>query len=283
MSDKNHNFGSLVCIYAQLLPRVREAAKNLGYAIAIHGSMQRDLDLLAIPWIEDAAEAEALVAEVAKAVDGFVIGNEDRNFDRGVVDCNPTKQPHGRKSWNICWGGRPFIDLSVMPRVSAWRRSTAPSDARPTCMSVSFNFITQRLATGGRIESAADVEALHEAGITDIINLDDATDDAPLLSGYPLMRYLHNPTADDGQPKPASWFKTSLDYAMPLLANPGRTKLYVHCHDGIDRGPVTAYTILRAWGFSHEHALLLIRLARPVSLFRYVGDADAAVKQLGYV
>lgn len=40
MSDKNHDFGSLVCIYAQLLPRIRKAAKRLGYAIAIHGTIR---------------------------------------------------------------------------------------------------------------------------------------------------------------------------------------------------------------------------------------------------
>lgn len=32
-----------------------------------------------------------------------------------MVSKEPTIQPHGRLSWNICWGGNPFIDLSVMP------------------------------------------------------------------------------------------------------------------------------------------------------------------------
>jgi hypothetical protein len=115
MSDKNHDFGSLVCIYAQLLPRIREKGKELGYAIAIHGTMSRDLDLLAVPWIEDAAEPIELVNAIAEAVDGYVIG--DGTDNRGHVSENPTVQPHGRLSWNICWGGKPFIDLSVMPRI----------------------------------------------------------------------------------------------------------------------------------------------------------------------
>ena len=111
MSEKDHDFGSLVCIYAQLLPKIRKAGKALGYAIAIHGSMQRDLDLLAVPWTEEAHPAEELVAAVAEAVRGYVIGSVE---DRGTID-TPTLQPHGRRSRNICWGGRPFIDLSVMP------------------------------------------------------------------------------------------------------------------------------------------------------------------------
>ncbi len=116
MSDKNHDFGSLVCIYAQLLPRIREAAKEMGYTLAIHGSMQRDLDLIAVPWTDAAAEARELVEAVRSAVGGYVIG--DGKDSNGMVSEEPTRHPHGRLSWNICWGGRPFIDLSVMPRIT---------------------------------------------------------------------------------------------------------------------------------------------------------------------
>jgi hypothetical protein len=115
MSDKNHDFGSLVCIYAQLLPRIRESARRLGYAVTIHGSMYRDLDLLAVPWTEGACDPGELVEEIRVAVGGYIIGN--RVHETGTMSEEPTKQPHGRLSWNICWGGRPFIDLSVMPKV----------------------------------------------------------------------------------------------------------------------------------------------------------------------
>ena len=113
MSEKSHDFGSLVCIYAQLLPRIREVAKGLGYAIAIHGTMARDLDLLAVPWIDDASEPLDLVKAIHEEVGGFVIGDLK---DRGKVSDEPTRQPHGRLSWNIAWGGRAFIDLSIMPK-----------------------------------------------------------------------------------------------------------------------------------------------------------------------
>lgn len=111
MSDKSHDFGNLVCIYAQLLPRIREAAKRRGYAIAIHGSMYRDLDLLAVPWIDGADSAEELIEDINTAVGGFVFGDLTK---RGGIS-QPTMQPHGRRSWNICWGGKAFIDISVMP------------------------------------------------------------------------------------------------------------------------------------------------------------------------
>lgn len=116
MSGKDHDFGSLICIYSQILPRIRAAAKELGYAITIHGTMTRDLDLLAVPWIEEAAEPGALVNKIADTVGGYVIG--DSTDERGYISDDPTEQPHGRLSWNICWGGKAFIDLSVMPRRS---------------------------------------------------------------------------------------------------------------------------------------------------------------------
>jgi hypothetical protein len=113
VSDKSHNFRSLVSIYSQLLPDIRAKAKELGYAIALHGSMARDFDLFAIPWVEEAVDANVLVQMIADEVDGYVIGDMSC---RGKISQEPTPQPHGRMSWNICWGGNAFIDLSVMPK-----------------------------------------------------------------------------------------------------------------------------------------------------------------------
>lgn len=104
---------SPVCIYAQVAPRIRERAYALGYAIALHGSMRRDLDLVAIPWIEEAADPAELVKAITEEVEGFV---PRASLEGGWSVPEPTKKPHGRMVWNICWGGAPFIDLSVMPR-----------------------------------------------------------------------------------------------------------------------------------------------------------------------
>lgn len=98
MSNKDHDFGSLVCIYSQILPRIRAAGKEMGYAIAIHGTMTRDLDVLAVPWVEEAAEPLALVNMIADVVGGHVIG--DRTDERGYISDHPTEAPHGRLSWN---------------------------------------------------------------------------------------------------------------------------------------------------------------------------------------
>jgi hypothetical protein len=42
----------------------RVVARSKGYALAVHGSLARDIDLVAVPWVEEAASA----AELAEAV-----------------------------------------------------------------------------------------------------------------------------------------------------------------------------------------------------------------------
>jgi hypothetical protein len=76
--------------------------------MAIHGSMSRDLDLVAIPWTEDAASAEVLVGALLDAC-GFTTPGPSRVKPA-------TLKPHGRKAWSILLDGGCYLDLSVMPR-----------------------------------------------------------------------------------------------------------------------------------------------------------------------
>lgn len=110
--------------YCALYGRFKEKAAELGYALAVHGSMQRDFDLLAVPWIEDAADAETLVEAIREICGGFIIddGTEGARWDAeqgkfvAAEIRNPEAKPHGRLAWNIHLGGQPMIDLSVMPK-----------------------------------------------------------------------------------------------------------------------------------------------------------------------
>lgn len=92
--------------FAWMIPHITEVARGFGYAIGLHGSMNRDLDLLAVPWIAAAMPAEELVEAIRAAVDG-----EIRLESAGEL------LPHGRKQWTIYFSGHRFyIDLHVVPR-----------------------------------------------------------------------------------------------------------------------------------------------------------------------
>ena len=123
-------------MFACLYPALCDIARANGYALAIHGSVMTDLDLIAVPWAETACDAETLMqammhklgalnyrqllerdcASWAKYsdIDQMVKGERERNGDpRGPLDC--AIKPHGRKAWNLHLLHGVKIDLSVMP------------------------------------------------------------------------------------------------------------------------------------------------------------------------
>jgi hypothetical protein len=153
--------------------------------------------------------------------------------------------------------------------------------ARLSLMSEDFNFITPRLATGGAIVDERFVHALINAGVTHVIDCTDAENDSELMRRHPTLKYLHNPTADDGKHKPPSWFAASLRFALPAFAEP-HAKVYAHCTSGHNRGPSTAYCIMRALGWDAATALALVKAKRPGATVAYAADADAAIAALGY-
>lgn len=90
-----------------LIGQIRGAAKGCGYAIAVHGSLLRDIDIIAVPWTKEAKAPRTLVKEIVEAINRFDHGN--------LKSSTPAKKPHGRTAY-VIYLGRTYIDLSVMPR-----------------------------------------------------------------------------------------------------------------------------------------------------------------------
>lgn len=99
-------------ILDSILPPVREAARFKGYAIAVHGSLKRDIDLIAVPWTDQAESAANLVEAIRGAVCG-ILGN-------CIMIGEPGEKPHGRIAYTLIHPGfAGEIDLSVVtPRKS---------------------------------------------------------------------------------------------------------------------------------------------------------------------
>ncbi len=161
-----------------------------------------------------------------------------------------------------------------------------------------LSWLVPWLATGGGIRTRGDVAELVEAGVTHVVNCSDedsmAQDEGELcrLSG---LRYVHNPAADDGRPKPLEWFDRTMMFLDVARVGPGsmfgvnrKRKALVHCSMGVNRGPSNAYAVLRMRGYPAAYAEELIRKARPflcgVAGLAYVEDAERYVrsrKELG--
>jgi hypothetical protein len=121
--NSEYNKSLPASVYAWMVPAIREVARGHGYAIGLHGSMARDLDLIAVPWMDNAATTEVLVEAVMKAVGGQ-FAPHDMGFDR-----NPCHKPHGRRAWSIYFSGMMFyIDLSVMPLITNAHKSAPLED-----------------------------------------------------------------------------------------------------------------------------------------------------------
>ena len=102
--------------YARVFSVARCIAWSEGYALLMHGSFTRDLDLLAVPWTDRATDAEHLVRRIVLALDDLRLLVKDPN-----VTSQATEKPHGRLAWTLVFktfGDPRFVDLSVMPRNS---------------------------------------------------------------------------------------------------------------------------------------------------------------------
>ncbi len=88
--------------------KLERLARRHGYALALHGSMSCDLDLIVIPWTDDADSPEKLLASFRR----FIIEKAKVNYkiDKG------TPKPHGRKAYVLPIGyDAHYLDLSIMP------------------------------------------------------------------------------------------------------------------------------------------------------------------------
>ena len=99
-------------LLAEMLPGMQLAARGCGYALAVHGSLARDIDLIAVPWTEHCDTPEYLLQQLKGAVAAQVGRSLTQRDEKW------TEKPHGRRSCTIILAGIcPEIDLSVMPRI----------------------------------------------------------------------------------------------------------------------------------------------------------------------
>jgi hypothetical protein len=90
-------------VYCALYPKLAEIARSFGYALSIHGTLGRDMDLILVPWTDEPSTFQTVI-------DAFV-----SKFSLTAVDSISIKN-HGRRVQTLSLAfGECFIDLSCMP------------------------------------------------------------------------------------------------------------------------------------------------------------------------
>lgn len=92
--------------YTVLWPDFRRAALEKGWAVALHGSMASDMDMMAMPWTENARPVGELVQALSDCIDGTIW--KDNHFKPHY------NKPHKRIVYTVSIFSDFYIDLSVM-------------------------------------------------------------------------------------------------------------------------------------------------------------------------
>ncbi len=93
--------------YTVLWESFRKAALDCGWTLALHGSMASDMDMMAMPWVEDAKPVEKLIAALSDCIDNTIW--KDSHFEPFHG------KPHGRVVYTLSIFSDFYIDLSIMP------------------------------------------------------------------------------------------------------------------------------------------------------------------------
>lgn len=92
--------------YACMWDDIRNCAMNCGWAVALHGSLSSDMDIMAMPWVEDSVSFKELTEKISKL---FV----DNDLSE-LYEISYDEKPHGRIVATIPIFGDFYLNISTM-------------------------------------------------------------------------------------------------------------------------------------------------------------------------
>jgi len=92
--------------YACIWDDLRQAAMNCGWALALHGSLANDMDIMAMPWVEDAKSVDVMIKALS---DCFT---ESPFKEHHLVPHNT--KPHGRTVYTMSIWADFHLDISII-------------------------------------------------------------------------------------------------------------------------------------------------------------------------
>lgn len=91
--------------YAAVWNDLRQAAMDCGWALGLHGSLNSDMDIMAMPWVENAVPADDMIENL---IDIF-------GFSRPPhCEVDKTSKPNGRVVYTIPIFADFYLDINVI-------------------------------------------------------------------------------------------------------------------------------------------------------------------------
>lgn len=97
--------------YACMWEDIRQCAMDCGWAVALHGSLASDMDIMAMPWVENAIPFEDMIDKVSKLFTDNDISSQY------VVAFNV--KPHDRVVATIPIFDDFYLDISTIEKVES--------------------------------------------------------------------------------------------------------------------------------------------------------------------
>lgn len=89
--------------YASLWPDLREAALDCGWALGLHGSLANDMDIMAMPWTEEAIHPLEMVLKLKKCF-----------TDAHCITISETEKCNNRVVYTLSIWADFYLDINVI-------------------------------------------------------------------------------------------------------------------------------------------------------------------------
>lgn len=99
------NTNARVVFYASMWEDFRRAGLNCGWALGLHGSLANDMDIMAMPWVEEATSLDKLITEIRNCF------SESQEIG---INVDMKSKPNNRIVVTFSIWGDCYIDMNVI-------------------------------------------------------------------------------------------------------------------------------------------------------------------------
>lgn len=97
--------------YAAMWEDFRKAALDKGWALALHGSLASDMDIMAMPWTETATEPMEMINALRNCFD-----------EPKEIGCSTSKMPNNRIVYTMSIWADFYLDINIIEEIITTNR-----------------------------------------------------------------------------------------------------------------------------------------------------------------